>query len=489
MPLTRLVHRLVLACCGATAMAIALPAASAATRAAAADPVPTAPPPAPALLLPESGLSGQRAIDTLGPALDAVARWHRRSPDALRRALLSDPTLRLDARGRLYVVDTLDRPLPATPAPERASPAYLDQPIPLEYTFLLHSRPLARRTIYLDFDGAVLTNTAWNSGGAPIDAPAFDLDGNPASFNDEELRRIQAIWQRVAEDFAPLDVDVTTQVPAASRLTRSSSADTSFGTTVLITRRDGVYVCGCGGVAYVGVFDYVGDYYKPALVFFDALGGGHDKYVAEAISHEAGHNLGLSHDGYSGGSYYTGHGTGDTGWAPIMGVGYYQPVVQWSKGEYATADNLEGDFLVMGNHGLPLRRDDHGATSATATPLHADTQAGVSTLSGTGVIESSSDRDWFSFKAGAGRATFTVTGATPSPNLDVHLRVLDGTGRSIAVANPAATLSATVSVTLPSAGLYYLAVDGVGVNDPATTGYSDFGSVGQYRVTGTAPAP
>ena len=29
-------------------------------------------------------------------------------------------------------------------------------------------------------------------------------------------------------------------------------------------------------------------------------------------------------------TYYKGHG----GWAPIMGVGYYKAVVQWSKGEY-----------------------------------------------------------------------------------------------------------------------------------------------------------
>ncbi len=49
--------------------------------------------------------------------------------------------------------------------------------------------------------------------------------------------------------------------------------------------------CGCGGFAYVGVFDDVGDYYKPAFVFNTSEVG-----VAEAVSLEAGHNLGLSHD-------------------------------------------------------------------------------------------------------------------------------------------------------------------------------------------------
>ena len=61
-----------------------------------------------------------------------------------------------------------------------------------------------------------------------------------------------------------------------------------------------------------------------ALVFCDHPGAGNEKYVAEAISHEAGHNMGLHHDGTSTTGHYQGHGSGVTGWAPIMGVGGYQ---------------------------------------------------------------------------------------------------------------------------------------------------------------------
>ena len=100
----------------------------------------------------------------------------------------------------------------------------------------------------------------------------FDLDGIPYSLSAAELERIQYIWQRVAEDYAPFDVDVTTEVPAADLITRSGTGDDVYGTTVLITHRSGVYSCSCGGVAYIGVFDNVGDFYKPALVFYDALG-------------------------------------------------------------------------------------------------------------------------------------------------------------------------------------------------------------------------
>jgi hypothetical protein len=273
----------------------------------------------------------------------------------------------LDRRGRLFVEDHLLVPLgaPATPAQQSVNDGTL---LPVDQTFLLHSRPTAQRTIYLNFKGATLSGTAWNSGPS-ITALPFDLDGVPGTFSTAELQRIQAIWQRVAEDFAPFDVNVTTEPPAADKLTRSSGTDQVFGTTVLITSSTGVYACSCGGVAYIGVFDDTGDYYKPALVFYNQLGAGNEKYVAEAISHEAGHNMGLNHDGTASVGYYQGHGSGATGWAPIMGVGYYQPLVQWSKGQYSGANNVQDDYTVMAANGLPVRTDDHGNTAATASAL------------------------------------------------------------------------------------------------------------------------
>ncbi len=73
------------------------------------------------------------------------------------------------------------------------------------------------------------------------------------------------------------------------------------------------------------------------------------KNIAEAASHEIGHNLGLNHDGQttSTAGYYTGHGSGATGWAPIMGVGYSKEVTQWSKGDYANANNQQDDMSVL----------------------------------------------------------------------------------------------------------------------------------------------
>jgi hypothetical protein len=47
-------------------------------------------------------------------------------------------------------------------------------------------------------------------------------------------------------------------------------------------------------------------------------------------------------------------------------------------------------------------------------------------------------------------------------------------------------LGARIELAVP-AGSYALVVDGVGAGDPGTTGYSDYASLGRYRITGTLP--
>ena len=438
----------------------------------------------PQITLPERAAHGQRAIDLLGTRLPEVASFYGKSPDEFKALLLRDRTHRLDQRGRLYIVDELTQPLPATPASAASTTGLLDGTLaPLDQTFLLHSKPGAKRTIYLNFKGATLAGTAWNSSGTSITALPFDLDGVPYTFNTAELQRIQGIWQRVAEDYAPFDVNVTTEAPAPELLSRSGSTDAVFGTTVLITSRSGVYSCSCGGVAYLGVFDDTSETYKPALVFYDALGAGNEKYVAEAISHEAGHNMGLSHDGTATVGYYQGQGSGVTGWAPIMGVGYYQALTQWSKGEYAGANNLQDDYAVMQSNGLPLRTDDHGNTAATATVLTGSSSGGISSLASQGVIERPGDVDVFVFTAAAGTASFAVAPAARSANLDLAVTLRDAAGNLLASVNPTDALNASFSLVLPATGSYTLAVQGTGKGDPLSTGYSNYGSVGQYSVS------
>jgi PKD repeat protein len=92
--------------------------------------------------------------------------------------------------------------------------------------------------------------------------------------------------------------------------------------------------------------------------------------------------------------------------------------------------------------------------------------------------------DYFKVTTGTGTASFTVTPDNVAPNLDVQLRLFNSTGALLATANPT-TLNATLTASLAQ-GTYYLEVDGVG-SGTATTGYTDYASLGQYRVTGNVP--
>ncbi len=219
--------------------------------------------------------------------------------------------------------------------------------VPLSDTFLLHSRPTATKTIYLDFDGNITIGTSWNRAYnvQTITSPAYDPDRNGASFTNNELQRIQGIWQRVAADFAPFDVNVTTQDPGVQALVNTGGSDTRWGMRVVMTV-DNFANSGAGGFAYINSFNWgfesQGATDTPCFVFNTT-----EVSVAAAISHEVGHSLGLSHDGTNAShptqpnsEYYNGHGTGETSWGPIMGVGgYYSNVTTWDLGEYFGTSN------------------------------------------------------------------------------------------------------------------------------------------------------
>ena len=75
--------------------------------------------------------------------------------------------------------------------------------------------------------------------------------------------------------------------------------------------------------------------------------------------------------------------------------------------------------------------------------------------------------------------------------LDIQLDLYNSAGSPVVSDNPLADVTASISQTVP-AGTYYLKVDGVGAGAVLGTGYSDYGSLGTYRITGTyteRPAP
>lgn len=406
--------------------------------------------------------------------------------------------LRVDDEGGVMFADFL---LPASgPGQPAEGPGVADAPqSTLDDAFRLHSRPGAPNVVFIDFDGHIISGTAWNSSGNTLYARAYDLDGDPDSFNDTERTKIVDIWHRVAEDLAPFDIDVTTEEPA--------SFDRYTGRILVTTDSDETGAsmphAGAGGVAYVGVFglsNYHTDY-SPALVYYNNLGGGHETYTAEASSHEFGHNLGLSHDGTTGGTtYYAGHGSGLVSWAPIMGNSYYNNITQWSRGEYSGANQTQDDIAIITGH-LGLTPDDHGNNTGSGSPLFIGGDGSVVSSNpeldphnelpdNKGVINSVADVDVFTLTVGDGLVDLTITPAWDAfyrattrrgANLDIQAELRDLGGSLVTSSDPTADTMAQLSATV-AAGTYHLLISGVG---NATVPYSDYDSLGQYFINGS----
>ncbi len=440
---------------------------------------------------------GATALAALGARLDEAARRNGLSATALRRLLSTDESVRVATTGQVSFVDAH-----ATSTASSTSAGATTLAFPEEETFRLHSRPGAARTIFLDVDGATISGAAWND--SRWISPTLANGTYPGvtgggAFTSTQDAWVQEVWRQVSETYAPFDVDVTTQDPGDAALTRSSSVDSTYGTHVVLTSSSSArsQVCGdCLGSAWLSTFGRVDGqgFLQPALVFVDTTT--HPTIAAQAASHETGHTLGLEHDGITTSAGPQDYYAGTHAWGPIMGSAFNRAISQWSRGEYAGATQHEDDLLVIQQHQLPLRADDHGDDLASATPLGAATSYAAA-----GVISTRADRDVFTLdRTCAGSFTATARGIGSQTALDLSLTLRDATGTSLASASPASGwtwvgswplstgMDAGVTTTL-GPGTYQLVVDGVGNGDPSGTGWSDYGSLGQYTLSASGCAP
>lgn len=349
--------------------------------------------------------------------------------------------------------------LPPTAAAEEAPQTHpVNIPIPSYQSIIpLQSLPGATGVIYLDFDGEEGPFTNWGD---------FDAAPSPAS-----NAQIFDVWKRVVEDFQGFNLNITTDRKVFDAAPEGRRQHVVISPT-------NTAAPSAGGVAYVGSYNWSGD--TVCWAFYST-----GKTSAEVISHEVGHALSLSHDGRTSPAegYYAGHGSGVTGWAPIMGVGYYESLTQWSKGQYPNANNPEDDLaVIVSNNDVDYRDDDGGDTLVTARFLEI---AANDSVSGEGIIERTGDVDAFRFATSGGQATLNLNPVSSSPNLDICAELVDAsTGTIVATSNPDLGVAASISETLP-AGEYLLAVRGTGRGEPMGDGYTDYGSLGTYFISGS----
>lgn len=333
----------------------------------------------------------------------------------------------------------------------------------------LNSYPSAQATIFIDFDGHTVQSSYWNGGNTIYCAGSGMTDA-----------QITEAFYRIAEDYRPFDLNITTD--SAVFL----AAPIDLRVRIIVTTTSGWYAAGYSGVAFGGSFTYGDD--TPGFVFSDRLGTGNTKRIAETISHESGHTVSLSHQSKYGGAcnlmeqYSTGYGTGETGWAPIMGNSQNKNFSNWNNGPTPdgcgyTEDNL---YTIVTYNGFGYRTDDYNET------LNAGTYAiAGSSFNANGIITTNADKDAFKFTLNSNSnfhitvSPFSVAANSDGSNLDVAVELYNSSGTLIRTYDPLTTLRVTIDTVL-TAGTYYIKVYGAG-----NTNIGAYGSLGSYSITGS----
>ncbi|HYO11070.1 MAG TPA: pre-peptidase C-terminal domain-containing protein [Tepidisphaeraceae bacterium] len=378
----------------------------------------------------------------------------------------SDSALYLDLAAGTYYVEVTSAgstPMGAYQLEMSADSSYTSTVQPL------NSNPGATDTVLLDFDGHAATDS-WGT----YTIPAYDLNGNPAEWTPLERYAIQRMFDIVAEDYAPFNINIST--------TYSGPFDNGVGHRQVIGNSTGSQVGYGGSLGVAYPYGYSNTKVNTAFTFASSFPAqqsesagapagylNSDRAVARAIemgntsSHEIAHTLGLLHYGGSN--------------AKLNGI-MHSPDFglnreRWQTG---TTSNLSGepaavqqdDAAVISSltNTFGYRADDAGDTRAAATVLAAS----GSSYAASGIIGTVGDSDFYRF-TGGGSTLFSVGVRESVGNLDAVIKLYNASGDLLA-SNDGTDLSAAFGFALPSPGTYYVEIKGHGTP----------GDMGQYQL-------
>jgi hypothetical protein len=309
------------------------------------------------------------------------------------------------------------------------------------------------------YDGVADPNKLQSRPGA---AKVLYMDFSVLSLSKAEL---YLAWQGVASAYGAFEVNVTTDVAVYDATTARNRGK------ACIKDEEGRSTC------YVNSFG--------TTRCCDIYNKGNGNYQGLTLAHEFGHMMGLDHDGTSNTEYFTGYA--GYKWVPLMGdctpekSWANQALYQWSKGEYAGANNKEDDLAILTKN-LPFRADD----IPDSRPLVVNGSQ-VSSVDNRGQIVANTDTDTFTFTigSGGGHAKLLVERieVLGGGMLDVDAEIQSAGGASIAKSNDKAARTASFDVDL-AAGAYKLIIKGGAEGTPAD-GFSNYSSLGFYGISGT----
>lgn len=294
-------------------------------------------------------------------------------------------------------------------------------------------------------------------------------NGESIYYTPEDL---YLVWQIVAAGFAAFDVNVTT-----NENVYNSTAEQNRGYGILYNE-DGRSKCSYNG--FGTSYGYCTIYRKSSGYF-----GGRTAF------HEFGHLVGMADQGMGWDKYFPGFA--QYKWVPIMGNFLKgdnweeETLYQWSRGEYPNSSRHDEIYDTMVQYFDKVPDDIPGTKALVFSGDNILIKDNYGMINPPLNNLDDYDEDDFTFIVSESGADVNLTidriGHIGSAMLDVHASILDDGGNIIIEDNPDCARYAQLQTQLEP-GSYTLRVAGGLEGNPPTEGFTRYGSIGYYGISG-----